>query len=122
MTEIIDNARPVTMSERCHFVPIASMVLPCLVTACGHTRLGGFPRIPSQESSKGPPLMPEMPETPNAVHRVAETLEIRAKAVVDDVAVWATRKCAGSRTKRSAKQVVSPIDRRHDGASKLVAA
>ena len=66
--------------------------------------------------------MPEMPETPNAVPPLAETVKIRTEMSVFDVAVLTTRKCADSRTKNTAKQLVGSVDRRHGLASKLVAA
>jgi hypothetical protein len=83
---------------------------------------GGRTRTRTQKGSKGPPLMPEMPETPSAVHPVAETLKTRTEMDVFDVAVLTTRKCAGSRTKSTAEQLVGSVDRRHGLASKLGAA
>ena len=63
--------------------------------------------------------MPEMPETSSAVHPVAETVKIRTEMDVAAVAVLATRKCAGSRTKTSVGQAVGLVDRRHELASML---
>lgn len=59
---------------------------------------------------------------PGGPHPVSETAKIRTEPAIANVAVWATRKYAGPRTKASMNQSVDPVDRRHDFASKSSAA
>src|SRR5258708_19990168 len=56
------------------------------------------------------------------LHPLGEKAKLRTEVVVTNVAVWATQKCAGLRTKPSTNQSIDLVDRRHDFASKLSAA
>ena len=125
MTEIIDkrlashHLRVMSTDAARTDCPMRLAVAKCVQA---YTKCGGSRRVRSQKGSKGPPLMPEMPETPSEANPLAETVKIRTEMVVAAVAVLATRKCAGSRTKTLVRQAVGPVDRRHELASMLGAA
>jgi hypothetical protein len=110
MTEHIDN-RTVNHHVRAMSPPVARMDrLPCRDAARAmraHTRFGGSARSRSQEVSKGPPLMPEMPETPNALPPVAET--VKCGRIAGGATVWSHPTVAF--TGRFSMSRVSPSER-----------